>query len=219
MLSRKRQNTAGRTMSTAKRIGFFGGTFDPVHMGHLIVAEQCREQGRLDEVWFVPANQPPHKLDKEVTPFDRRVEMVELAIAGHPAFRVDTMERDRPGPSFTSDSLVELHRRHPEVDFYLLIGSDSLAELPSWREPRRVVESAGLLVMLRGSHPVKSAAEMRAALDLPPEVPLRLEAVEEPPIIHISSRSLRQRVALGRSIRYLVPRAVECYIRDKELYR
>ena len=92
------------------RIGVFGGTFDPVHQGHLIIAEQCREQAGLDEVWFVPAARPPHKQEQPVTSFARRVEMLALAIAGHPAFRVDELERDRPGPSFTVDTLEDLER-------------------------------------------------------------------------------------------------------------
>jgi nicotinate-nucleotide adenylyltransferase len=206
-------------MITPRRVGVFGGTFDPVHLGHLIVAEQCREQGRLDEVWFVPANVPPHKVDKRVSRFDQRAEMIELAIAGNPAFRVERIEGERPGPSFTADTLAELRRRHPGADLFLLLGSDSLAELPTWYEPRRIVENAGLLVMLRASHPLRTADAMRAALGLPPSAPLRLEHVEEPPIIDISSRALRERVAAGRSLRYLVPRAVECYVHEKGLYR
>src|SRR5438105_3067980 len=90
------------------RIGLFGGTFDPVHLGHLILAEQCREQGQLDEVWFAPANLPPHKQGQPVTPFDRRAEMVELAIAGNAAFRVEPIEGERPGPNYTADTLEEL---------------------------------------------------------------------------------------------------------------
>src|SRR5215210_5863648 len=100
------------------RVGVFGGTFDPAHLGHLILAEQAREQGRLDEVWFVPAPRPPQKDDRVVTRFDVRVDMLALAIAGQPAFRVEEMEKDRPGPSYTADTLAELHRRHPEHSFF-----------------------------------------------------------------------------------------------------
>ena len=91
------------------RVGVFGGTFDPVHLGHLVVAEQCREQGRLDEVWFVPAARPPFKMDRHVVPFGQRVEMLALALAGQPAFRIDPLENERAGPSFMSDTLAELH--------------------------------------------------------------------------------------------------------------
>src|SRR4051812_13973612 len=103
------------------RIGVFGGTFDPVHLGHLVLAEQAREQAGLDGVWFVPAARPPHKSDQGLSPFARRVEMIELAAAGNAAFRVDPLEKDRPGPSFTVDTLEELHRRHPEAEFYWLV--------------------------------------------------------------------------------------------------
>src|SRR5205823_11406622 len=94
------------------RVGVFGGTFDPVHYGHLILAEQCREQGRLDEVWFVPAPRPPRKEGHTITRFEQRVEMLALAVAGHPPFRIDELEKDRPGPSYTVETIAELHRRH-----------------------------------------------------------------------------------------------------------
>src|SRR5713101_6699269 len=106
------------------RIGVFGGTFDPIHLAHLIIAEQCREQAQLDQVWFVPAARPPHKLDRPVTPFAQRVEMLALAIAGHPAFRIDELEKERSGTTYTVDTLAELQRRHPDAEFWLTIGSD-----------------------------------------------------------------------------------------------
>ena len=201
-----------------RRVGVFGGTFDPVHQGHLILAEQAREQARLDEVRFVPSARPPHKLDRPLTPFDRRVEMLALALAGNPAFHVDQSEKDRPGPSFTADTLDDFRRRHPDCEFFLLIGSDTLKDLPMWRDPVRVVEAATLLVVARPQSPVVTPESLRAALDLPERVPLRLQMVEAP-LIDIASRDLRDRAAHGRSLRYLVPRAVGCYIEDKHLYR
>jgi nicotinate-nucleotide adenylyltransferase len=205
--------------TTRRRIGVFGGTFDPVHLGHLVLAEQCREQGRLDEAWFMPANVPPHKQSQPLTRFDQRVEMVELAIAGNPAFRVEPIEGERSGPNYTADTLEELHRQHPEAEFFLLIGSDSLADLSHWYEPWRIVENASLLVMLRPDYPARSTEELRCEMHLPRSVPLHVEWVAAPPLISIASRDLRQRVVEGRSIRYLVPRAVECYIQEKRLYR
>jgi nicotinate-nucleotide adenylyltransferase len=200
------------------RVGVFGGTFDPIHLGHLIVAEQCREQGRLDEVWFIPSARPPHKLDRHLTGFAQRAEMLALAIAGHPAFRLDEIEKDRPGPSFTADTLAELHGRHPDAELFLLLGSDTLPDLPLWHNPREIVRRAALLVALRPGYPLLSEAELRTRLQLPAETPLRLQAVETP-LIDIASHDLRRRAAAGRSLRYLVPRAVECYIQDKHLYR
>src|SRR5262245_8916653 len=102
------------------RIGVFGGTFDPVHLGHLVVAEQSRQQARLDGVWLVPAARPPLKLERAVTPFAQRVEMLALAVAGQPAFRIDLLEKDRPGPSYTADTLEELHHRQPDADLFFV---------------------------------------------------------------------------------------------------
>jgi nicotinate-nucleotide adenylyltransferase len=200
-----------------QRVAVFGGTFDPVHLGHLISAEQAREQARLDQVWFIPAASPPHKQRQRLTPFAQRVEMLALAIGGNPAFRIDELEKDRPGPSFTADTLAELHRQHPDVDLHLLVGSDCLPDMPGWHEPIRIVEQAGLLVAARAGWPILSPAELRSALHLPDPVPLRFQVVEVPEV-HIASRDLRQRAAEGRSLRYLVPRAVECYIHEKHLY-
>jgi len=200
------------------RIGVFGGTFDPVHYGHLIMAEQCREQGRLDQVWFVPAPRPPHKAELPLTKFEQRVEMLALAIAGNPAFRIDEIEKERSGPSFTVDTLAELHKRHPGNEFVLLIGSDTLKDLPLWHDPAGVLRRSSLLVLRRANHPLLTPEQLRAAIPLPADVPLRLDIVEAP-LIGISSRDLRRRVVLGRSLRYFMPRAVECYIHDKQLYR
>jgi nicotinate-nucleotide adenylyltransferase len=200
------------------RVGLFGGTFDPVHYGHLILAEQCREQGRFDQVWFVPAARPPHKADHALTRFDRRVEMLQLAAAGNPAFRVEALEADRPGPSYTADTAAELHHRHPGHDFWLLVGADTLADLGTWHEPARLVGLVGLLAVARPGHPVPPDAEVRARLGLPDGVALRYETVDSP-LIDISSRDLRLRAAAGRSLRYFLPRAVEVYIHEKKLYR
>jgi len=200
------------------RLGVFGGTFDPVHTGHLILAEQCREQGRLDQVLFVPAARPPHKQETPLTPFHQRVEMLELAIAGQSVFRIDELERDRPGPSYTVHTLEELHHRHPGGDFFLLLGSDTLHDLKHWYQPERIAELAGLLVVLRPDWPVSSEEELADALKLRDRAALRFQLVRAP-LIDISSRDIRRRVAEGLSVRYLLPRGVEAYIHDKHLYR
>jgi nicotinate-nucleotide adenylyltransferase len=200
------------------RIGVFGGTFDPVHLGHLILAEQCRDQGRLDQVRFVPSARPPHKQKHVLTPFRHRAEMLQLATAGHPAFRVDELENGRPGPSYTVDTLDELHGSQPEAEWFLLVGSDTLAELAEWYDPAGIVRRAALLVMRRGDERALSAEELRQSLRLPAAEAVRLELIDAPRI-DISSRDLRRRAAEGRSLRYLLPRAVECYIEEKGLYR
>jgi nicotinate-nucleotide adenylyltransferase len=200
------------------RIGIFGGTFDPVHMGHLILAEQAREQGRLDEIWFLPAPRPPQKDGQTITRFDARVEMLALAIAGNPTFKIDEIEKERTGPSYTVDTLAELRKRHPAHSFALLIGGDSLADFPTWRDPVGIIKQARLLVMVRPGVTVLSSAELAQRLGLPDGAPLSLDLVQAP-LIDVASRDIRRRVSEGRSIRYLLPRAVEIYIQDKGLYR
>src|SRR5258708_219518 len=199
------------------RLGIFGGTFDPIHVAHLILAEQCREQGRLDEVRFVVAAHPPHK-PQPATPFAQRVEMLALAISGQPAFRVEEVERDRPGPSYTADTLEELSQREPGAELVLIIGSDSLRDLPQWYQPLRIVQRVELLVVARPEYPIPALAELRAMLHLDERMPLRLQ-VAEAPLLPIASRDLRRRLREGRSVRYLIPRAVAAYIAEKGLYR
>ncbi len=199
-------------------VGVFGGTFDPVHVGHLVLAEQCREQARLDQVWFIPSARPPHKLDRPLAPFGQRVEMLNLAIAGHAAFRVNEVEKERPGPSYTADTLDLLHQRYPETDLALILGADCLPDLQYWHDPARIVARATLLIAGRPGWTLWSAEELQTALRLPTADSIRQERVVMPQI-DIASRDLRQRVREGRSIRYLVPRAVECYIVEHKLYR
>jgi nicotinate-nucleotide adenylyltransferase len=201
-----------------QRVAIFGGTFDPVHLGHLVMAEQAREQARLDQVWFLPAASPPHKLGQAITPFAQRAEMLRLAVAGQPAFRVEELEKDRPGPSYTADTLDELHRLYPALDLHLLVGSDCLPDLPGWYEPARIIRRAGLLVVPRPGWPVIGPERLRENLALAPEIRLRYQIVDVP-LIEMASRDLRRRAAEGRTLRYLVPRAVECYILEKRLYQ
>ena len=198
------------------RIGIFGGTFDPVHMGHLILAEQCRDQAALDQVWFMPAAHPPHKGGLAVTRFEQRCDMIELAVAGHPAFRVERVESELPPPSYTANTLAELRKRHPADEFFLLMGSDGLPDLPGWYEPRRVVESVGLVVVPRPGVMLWTAARLARSLGVA-ESDVRLQFVACP-MIEIASRELRRAMADGMSIRYMVPRAVEEYVRDRKLY-
>src|SRR5262249_32028969 len=138
------------------RLGIFRRTFDPGHVGHLTLAEQCREQGRLDQVLFVPAARPPHK-QQPLTPFAQRVEMLQLAIAGQPAFRVDELEKDRAGPSYTVETLAELSRRHPDAELWLVLGADMLQDFPTWYMPARIAEMAGFLVARRPRAPLPPA--------------------------------------------------------------
>jgi len=188
------------------RIGVFGGSFDPVHLGHLVLAEQCRDQARLDRVLFVPSPRPPHKLAGASASFADRTEMLRLAIAGEPAFAVDTLEGDRTGPSYTVDTLRELHRREPGNEWFLLLGSDSVRDLPTWRQPYEIARLAKVLFVGR---PGTDFPALPAGFDT--------QKVNSP-LIDVSSTGLRQRIAARRSIRYLVPRAVEEFIATRSLY-
>ena len=199
------------------RVGLFGGTFDPVHLGHLIVAERCREDAALDEVWFLPSYQPPHKAEQALSRFEHRCEMAALAVAGQPLFRVEPIEQELPPPSYTAETLAELRRRRPGDEFALIVGADSLIDLPHWHEPKRVLEQAEVVAVPRPGAELWTADRLAVAVGLP-RAAVRLTAVVCP-LIEIASRDLRKRVADGRSIRFLVPRAVEEYIRDKGLYR
>lgn len=198
------------------RLGIYGGTFDPIHFGHLILAEQCREQYNLDEVWFVPAALPPHKLTNTISSAKSRSAMIELAIAGHPFFRVSTIELDRVGPSFTVTTLEQLKSLDSARELFLLIGGDSLRDLPHWREPTRILELATVIAVNRGDRPLPDTNELRQTVG--PAANDRVTFASMPGI-DLSSTDIRSRVREQRSIRYLVPRAVETYIHHHHLYQ
>ena len=198
------------------RLGIFGGTFDPVHYGHLLVAEQCLEQCRLDQVWFVPAGIPPHKLERTIAPGKARAEMLELAIAGHDRFRVDRRELERTDPCYTVETLAALSAEDPSREPYFILGADSLADFPTWREPRRILELAQLAVANRGGAALPDLGPLRPVLGAALESRLQFVTI---PGIDISSSDIRRRVYDGKSIRYMTPRAVECYIEAHGLYK
>jgi nicotinate-nucleotide adenylyltransferase len=172
----------------------------------------------MDQVWFVPSARPPHKADRPISPFDRRAEMLSLAVAGQEdKFRVEPIEKDRPGPSYTADTLDELNARHPNTDWFLLLGADAVKDLPTWHDPLRIIDRATILVAARPGHAVWSAADLAEALAADPKR-VRLRVVDVP-LIDIASRDLRHRAAEGRSLLFQVPHSVRVYIREKGLYR
>lgn len=199
----------------ATSIGVMGGTFDPIHIGHLAIGEEAREALALDVVLFVPAGTPPHKPAASVTAVEHRVAMVVLAIAGNPAFELSRVEIERPGPSYTVDTVEDLARRHPDADLHLILSAETFAELPSWHEPARLFEAARIAVVPREGYPAPDPAWLAAAF---PGRESRVSYLEGPRL-GLSSTTLRDRVAAGRSVRYLVPEAVEGYIREHGLYR
>jgi len=200
------------------RIGIFGGSFDPVHYGHLLLAESARECCQLDEVWFVPAANPPHKQGNEIARADHRVAMLQLAIGGNEALRVSCIELERGGISYTVQTLRDISNQRPEDELFFLMGADSLADLPGWREPAEICQLATPIVVRRAGSPEPSFAVLQ---DLVGEdrVTAIAAAQFEMPVVELSSTDLRVRAAEGRSLRYRTPRAVEAYIAEQHLYR
>jgi nicotinate-nucleotide adenylyltransferase len=204
------------------RIGVYGGSFNPVHLGHLLAAECSREQACLDRVLFVPAAVPPHKRDRALATAEDRLAMLALAVGGHEAFAVSTLELDRGGVSYTIDTLSDLAARHPGDTLVLLLGPDAVAGLPTWRDPGaildgwevRAVERDGLddvaSIVARPDVAALLGAERASGL---------IESRIRMPAIGIRASDLRAAVAAGRSIRYRTPRAVEAYISAHGLYR
>ena len=198
------------------RLGLFGGTFDPVHIGHLVLAEQCREQCRLDQVWLIPSGRPPHKREVPLTPGKLRAEMLDFAIAGHPQFVVSRMELDREGPTYTVDTLQQLYDEDSTRELFFLMGADSLADLATWREPERIAELATIVAVNRGDRPLPERAMLEQLVGA--AIARRVQFVTIPGI-DLSASDLRRRARDGRSLRYLVPRPVEIYIQQQGLYR
>lgn len=191
-----------------------GGTFDPIHIGHLAIAEEARVLLSLDEVLFVPARVSPLKLGNTSADGDDRYRMVELAIADNPRFRVSRMELDREGPSYTVDTLEELHEAYDgNVTPFFILGMDSLETLVHWRRPGDIIRLARLVVVARPGFEVDWEALERAI----PGVRCTVDVIDTVRL-DISSTELRERVRRGLPIRYLVPAPVEAYIRDHRLY-
>jgi nicotinate-nucleotide adenylyltransferase len=189
------------------KIGIIGGTFNPIHTGHLLIAQDAMEQAKLDRVRFIPAATPPHKTPDRLASAAHRRRMIQLAIAGNPRFELDDIELKRGGTSYSVDTLTELKRRHPRATFYFIIGSDSLRELHLWREPRRLAKLCRFVVAVRpGFKPVQRRLPIR---------PLIVTGH----VCDVASREVRSRVARGQPFRYLVPDAVHNYIQTHRLYR
>ena len=194
-------------------IGILGGTFDPIHIGHLVVAEEARIRVGLNEILFVPAGQPVLKPERKITPAGHRVEMVRRAIAGNPHFKLCTLEVERPGPSYAVDTLTMLREQvASEASLFFILGGDTLAELPSWKEPKKLVQLCSLVVAPRlGS---KDLRHLETAIPGLLDKVIQLDM----PVIGISSSGIRQRIAQGLPIRYLVPAGVEKYIAEHNIY-
>jgi nicotinate-nucleotide adenylyltransferase len=185
-------------------IGLFGGSFDPVHHGHLIVAQVAAEKLGLDALRFVPAREQPFKVGRHRTSADHRAAMLSLSVAGIPRFSVEASELQRPGPSYTVDTLRHLREREPGAEFVLLLGADAAADLPAWREAGQVPDLARIAVFARPGTPVAESPWISAVIEVP--------------AIDISATEVRRRAQQGLSIRYWVPDPVAEYITTHRLY-
>jgi nicotinate-nucleotide adenylyltransferase len=200
------------TLGSPRRLGIMGGTFDPIHLGHLAVAEEARERLGLELVLFVPAGTPPHKPEGTAASVADRVAMVELAIEGNDAFELSRIEVDRAGPSYTSDTVALLARGGAEL--VLILSAETFHDLPTWHEPERLLDAAHVAVVPREGFPAPDAGWTAA------QFPGREDRITvlDGPRLGISSTGIRARIADARSIRYLVPEAVRGYIEDHGLY-
>lgn len=200
---------------TRQQIGLFGGTFDPPHLGHLILASEAAQQFHLERVLWALAPDPPHKLDQPITPLSQRLEMLKLAVAGNPVFEISYLEINRPGPHYTVDTVRALAAQTPDADLTLLIGGDSFHNFTQWRDPAAIVAQVRRVgVMLRPGAPY-GMAELYA------QIPGLEEKVEflDALLQEISSSELRKRIAQGHSYRYYLPCTVYEYVEENRLYR
>lgn len=197
------------------RIGILGGTFDPIHYGHLVAGEEARRALGLERVLFVPASRPPHKLDYRVTPAKLRLEMVRLAIADNEGFELSTIDIDRSGYSYTVDTVALLQEQlGPRAQLFFILGEDALADLPTWHKPEKLLQMCQLIAVNRPGYHSFSLRLLERQL---PGVERCVHQVRIPELA-IWSTELRARVASGLSIRYLVPDGVHSFIYEHELY-
>ena len=212
-----RRQTMGNGNDFRRRIGLMGGTFDPIHLGHLILGEKSYEQLALDQVVFMPAGNPPHKPHREGRATDaQRVEMVRLAIEGNPHFSISLAEMNEDGYTYTYRTLEKLTADNPDTDWFFIIGSDSLFDFDTWREPARISAACTIVAAVRNqTSPQMLRRKLRELDEKYPGKFLLLDTMN----IDVSSHELREWVQKGQSLRYYVPDPVREYIRDNRIYQ
>ena len=206
----------------AKELAIFGGSFNPVHLGHLIIAECCLEQAHLDRVLFMPAATPPHKQNSLLAHCKDRVEMLRLALASHDKLEVSSDECERGGISYTVDTVNDLITRHPKDNFSLILGPDALADFPSWKKPQEILSAVTILAIERdGVDDIKKTLQeprLRALLSNEQMQEIKTRRIRVPDI-GIRAKRIRESIATGHSIRFRIPRDVEEFISHNQLYR
>lgn len=200
-----------------RRIGIMGGTFDPIHYGHLVLAEGVRDSLDLEKILFIPTGDPPHKRDRQVTPARTRLAMVKLAIADNPWFETSDMEVRRPGTSYTVDTLERLRDAYGDAcEWYFITGADAIVDILSWKDVERI---ADLCAFVAAARPGTNKERLRNFLDdLPGYLQNKVHVIQVP-ALQISSTDIRRKVSAQRTVRYLLPAAVETYIHRHGLYR
>lgn len=202
-------------MSRRKRIGIMGGTFNPVHMAHLILAENAYRDYELDEIMMLPNGDPPHKTDMKITPAADRLAMLQLAVKDIPYFRISEMEIRRRGYSYSSVTLEDLNREHPDTDYYFIMGADSVFQIETWHDPAAVMKNCIILAATRNHTPANALRDRISELKAKYGADIRILDI---PDLELSSSEIRRRTASGQSIRFMVPDAVRQYIREHHLY-
>ncbi len=212
---RKSESSCPGKGEERKRVGIMGGTFDPIHTGHLILAETAYEAFHLDYVLIMPNGNPPHKPGQVHASMEQRTHMAELAAADNEHFRVSDFEKTPQDYHYTYETLEFLTQKHPDIDYYFILGADSMVHFHTWKEPKRICQCCRILAATRDR--METAVLMEHMERLEREFGAQIAPLETPNI-DISSNMLRERVRKGQSIRYYVPDTVEAYIREQGLY-
>jgi nicotinate-nucleotide adenylyltransferase len=200
---------------TREQIGIFGGTFDPPHLGHLILASEAHSQLGLDRLLWILTPEPPHKQDQDITSIEHRLAMVNLAIEGNPSFELSRIEMDRPGPHYTLDTVELIAEQYPDADITPIIGGDSLHDLPKWHRPKELLYACHWVGVMRRPGEETNLEALERAL---PGISSKVHYVDAP-LLEIASREIRNRVATGRPFRYYLPPPVYAYIAQHHLYQ
>lgn len=198
-----------------ERVGLFGGTFDPPHLGHLILASEAQSQLELTRLLWTVTPDPPHKQDQTITPLEHRLAMVKLAIADNPLFELSEIELNRPGPHYTIDTIKLLAEQNPGAEIVPVLGGDSLNDLPTWHQPQEIVYAAHWVGVMRRPGETTDLRELEREL---PGITSKVHYVDAP-LLEIASREIRNRVATGKPFRYYLPKSVCEYIEEHHLYQ